>query len=181
VLIGKKVKKMRDRLTDSFEWMVKEYGKAIFNYIFSLVKHKELTEDLYQEVLVSAYLALQSIKEPSRLKGWLFTIAKNKCRDYWRKENKTKQFWKEEVYSYSATVEAPSLPEEVVLHKDSVEQMAESVKTLPEIYQSAIFLYYFKDLTLIEISKRSNIPISTVKTRVKRGKEHLRPKLQSFA
>ncbi|MEC1522411.1 RNA polymerase sigma factor [Neobacillus niacini] len=172
---------MRDRLTDSFEWMVKEHGNAIFNYIFSLVKQKELTEDLYQEVLISAYLAFHSIKEPSRLKGWLFTIARNKCRDYWRKENKTKQFWKEDVYSYSAAVEVPPLPDEVFLHKDSAEKMAESVKTLPEIYQSAIFLYYFEDLTLMEISVRSNIPISTVKTRMKRGKEHLRPKLQSFA
>lgn len=168
-------------MTDHFEVMVKEHGKAIFNYIFSLVRHKELTEDLYQEVLVSAYLAFHRIKDPSRLKGWLFTIARNKCRDYWRKENKSKQFWKEEVYSYSASVENPPLPEEEVLHKESAKKMAESVKTLPEIYQSAIFLYYFKDLSLIEISKRSNIPISTVKTRMKRGKEYLRPKLQSFA
>jgi RNA polymerase sigma factor (sigma-70 family) len=172
---------MRDNMTDSFEWMVKEHGKAIFNYIFSIVRQKELTEDLYQEVLISAYLAFHTIKEPSRLKGWLFTIARNKCRDFWRKENKSKQFWKEEVYAYSAAVESPPLPEEEVLHKDSVKKMTESVKTLPEIYQSAIFLYYFKDLTLIEISKRTNIPISTVKTRMKRGKEHLRPKIQSFA
>ncbi|WHY01668.1 RNA polymerase sigma factor [Neobacillus sp. DY30] len=172
---------MRDRLTDSFESMVKEHGKAIFNYIFSLVRQKELTEDLYQEVLISAYMAFHTVKEPSRLRGWLFTIARNKCRDYWRKENKTKQFWKEEVYSYSAAAEAPPLPEEEVLHKDSAAKMTESVKALPEIYQSAIFLYYYKDLTLNEISKRTNIPISTVKTRMKRGKEHLKPKLKSFA
>jgi RNA polymerase sigma factor (sigma-70 family) len=174
-------KKMRDRMIESFEEIVHEHGKAIFNYIFSLVRQKELAEDLYQEVLVSAYLAFHTINEPFRIKGWLFTIARNKCRDYWRKENKAKQFWKEEVYAYSTTVEAPPLPEEEVLHKDSVERMVESVKSLPEIYQSALFLYYFKDLTIIEISKRKNIPISTVKTRMKRGKEHLRPKLQSFA
>jgi RNA polymerase sigma-70 factor (ECF subfamily) len=177
----RRFEKMRDRMTDSFEVMVKEHGKAIFNYIFSLVRKKELAEDLYQEALVSAYLAFHTIKEPARLKGWLFTIARNKCRDYWRKENKTKQFWKEEVYAYSTTVEAPPLPEEEVLHRYSTEKMVESVKSLPEIYQSALFLYYFKDLTLIEISKRKNIPISTVKTRMKRGKEHLTPKLQSFA
>jgi RNA polymerase sigma factor (sigma-70 family) len=181
VLKRKKVRKMQDSMTDLFEEIVKEHGKAIFNYIFSLVRQKELAEDLYQEVLVSAYLAFDTIKDHTRLKGWLFTIARNKCRDYWRKENKTKQFWKEEVYAYSTTVEAPPLPEEEVLHRYSTEKMVESVKSLPEIYQSALFLYYFKDLTLIEISKRKNIPISTVKTRMKRGKEHLRPKLLSFA
>lgn len=172
---------MRDRMIDSFEEIVIEHGKAIFNYIFSLVRQKELAEDLYQEVLVSAYLAFHTINEPARIKGWLFTIARNKCRDYWRKENKTKQFWKEEVYSYSSNVEAPSLPEEEVLHKYSNEKMVESVRALPEIYQSTLLLYYFNDLTIMEISKRKNIPISTVKTRMKRGKEHLKPKLQSFA
>ncbi|MFP7299134.1 RNA polymerase sigma factor [Neobacillus niacini] len=168
-------------MIDSFEEMVTQHGKAIFNYIFSLVREKELAEDLYQEVWISAYLSFHAIKEPSRLKSWLFTIARNKCKDYWRKENKRKEFWKEEVYSYTSTVEEPPLPEEEVLHKYSVEKMAESVRTLPEIYQSAIDLYYFKDLTLIEISKRKNVPISTVKTRMKRGKEHLKPKLQSLA
>jgi DNA-directed RNA polymerase specialized sigma24 family protein len=42
---------MRDVMIDSFEEIVKEHGKAIFNYIFSLVRQKELAEDLYQEVL----------------------------------------------------------------------------------------------------------------------------------
>ncbi len=173
--------KMQDRMMNGFEEIVREHGKAIFNYIFSLVRHKELAEDLYQEVLLSAYSAFDTIKEPAKIKNWLFTIAGNKCRDYWRKEKKAKQFWKEEVYSYSSNVEAPPLPEEEVLHKYSVEKMEETVMSLPEIYKSAIFLYYFKNLTLIEISKRSNIPISTVKTRMRRGKEHLRPKLQFLA
>ncbi|MEH7253113.1 RNA polymerase sigma factor [Neobacillus niacini] len=172
---------MLERMTNSFEDIVREHGKSIYHYIFSLVKHKELAEDLYQEVLISAYSAFHTIKEPAKIKNWLFTIAGNKCRDYWRKENKAKQFWKEEVYSYSSNVEASPLPEEEVLDKYTAEKMEETVMLLPEIYKSAIFLYYFKDLTLIEISKRNNIPISTVKTRMKRGKEHLRPKLQSLA
>lgn len=172
---------MRDRKNDLFEEIVKEHGKAILNYIFSLVRHKELAEDLYQEVLLSAYLAFHTIKDPDRLKSWLFTIAANKCRDFWRKENKTKQFWKEEVYSFSVATAEPSLPEEEVLHNYAAEQMVEKVLDLPEIYQYPIFLYYFRDFTLLEISKKGNIPISTVKTRMKRGKERLRPKLQSLA
>lgn len=167
--------------TDLFESIVMEHGKSIFNYIYSLVKQKQLAEDLYQEALLSAYLAYTSVKDKTKIKNWLFTIAGNKCRDYWRKENKTKQFWKEEVYTYSSAVEAPPLPEDEVLHRDSAEQMAKKVKDLPEIYQYPIYLYYYQDFTLIEISKQSNLPISTVKTRIKRAKDRLRPKLQSLA
>ena len=166
---------------NTFEDLVNEYGIAIYKYILSLVNHKELAEDLYQEVLLSAYLAYPSIKEQSKYKSWLFTIAVNKCRDYWRKENKSKQFWKEEVYSYSAACEPTAIPEEEVLHKFSAEQLAEKVMTLPEMYRYPIYLYYYQDLTLLEIATKSNLPMSTVKTRMRRAKERLRPKMLSLA
>ncbi|MEH7481499.1 RNA polymerase sigma factor (sigma-70 family) [Neobacillus sp. B4I6] len=168
-------------IVPSFEEVVMEHGRSIYKYILSLVKHKELAEDIYQEVLLSAYLAYPSIKEQSKYKGWFFTIAINKCRDYWRKENKSKQFWKEGVYSYSASFEPSVIPEEEVLHKFSAEQMAEKVNLLPEIYRYPIYLYYYQNFSLIEIAKKSNLPMSTVKTRMKRAKERLRPKMQSLA
>ncbi|MGG1676304.1 RNA polymerase sigma factor [Neobacillus sp. NRS-1170] len=164
-----------------FEELIIEHGPAIFKYILSLVKQKELAEDLYQEVLLSAYLAYPAVKEHSKYKSWLFTIAVNKCRDYWRKENKSKLFWKEEVYSYSASSYCSPIPEEEVLHKFSAKQMAEKVNLLPEIYRKPIYLYYYQDLTLDEIARKSNLPMSTVKTRMKRAKERLRPKVQSLA
>jgi RNA polymerase sigma-70 factor (ECF subfamily) len=164
-----------------FEELVNEHGTAIFKYIFSLVKHKELAEDLYQEVLLSAYLAYPSIKEQGKYRSWLFTIAVNKCRDYWRRENKSKHFWKEEVYSYSVSFEPSFIPEEEVIHKFSAEQMAEKVNLLPDIYRYPIYLYYYQDLSLVEIAKKSNLPMSTVKTRMKRAKDRLRPKMQSLA
>ncbi|MBV7506348.1 RNA polymerase sigma factor [Bacillus sp. sid0103] len=172
---------MNNGRTPSFEEVVMEYGRAIYQYILSLVKHKELAEDIYQEVLLSAYLAYPSIKEQSKNKGWFFTIAINKCRDYWRKEKKSKQFWREEVYSYSASFEPSLIPEEEVLHKFSAEQMAEKVNLLPEIYRYPIYLYYYQDFSLVEIAKKSNLPMSTVKTRMRRAKERLRPKMQSLA
>jgi RNA polymerase sigma factor (sigma-70 family) len=172
---------MKQQLVNSFEELVNEYGNTIYKYIYSLVKHKELAEDLYQEVLLSAYLAYPSIKEQGKYKSWLYTIAINKCRDYWRKENKSKHFWKEEVYSYSVSVESPYIPEEEVLHNFSAQQMAEKINLLPEIYRYPIYLYYYQDLSLLEIAKKSNLPMSTVKTRMKRAKDRLRPKMLSLA
>ncbi|MBT2736941.1 RNA polymerase sigma factor [Bacillus sp. ISL-7] len=181
ILKMERMENMLAGIVPSFEEVVMEHGRSIYKYILSLVKHKELAEDIYQEVLLSAYLAYPSIKEQTKYKGWFFTIAINKCRDYWRKENKSKQFWKEGVYSYSASFEPSVIPEEEVLHKFSAEQMAEKVNLLPEIYRYPIYLYYYQNFSLIEIAKKSNLPMSTVKTRMKRAKERLRPKMQSLA
>ncbi|MFZ7945806.1 sigma factor-like helix-turn-helix DNA-binding protein [Neobacillus sp. 19] len=73
------------------------------------------------------------------------------------------------------------MPEDELLHKISAEQMAEKVMTLPDIYRNPIYLYYYQDLTLLEIAKKSNLPMSTVKTRMRRAKERLRPKMLSLA
>ncbi|MEH7417877.1 RNA polymerase sigma factor [Neobacillus drentensis] len=167
--------------TPAFEELVDKHGQAAFKYILSLTKHKELAEDLFQEVLLSAYLAYPSIKEQSKYKSWLLMIAMNKCRDFWRKEKKSKHFWREEVYAYSVLFEPHSITEEEVLDKYSREQIAEKVRTLPDIYRDPIFLYYYQNLSLLEIAEKSNLPMSTVKTRMRRAKERLRPKMQSLA
>jgi RNA polymerase sigma-70 factor (ECF subfamily) len=78
-------------------------------------------------------------------------------------------------------VEPHSIPEEEILYKYSREEMAEKVRTLPEIYRDPIYLYYYQDLSLLEIAEKSNLPMSTVKTRMRRAKERLRPKMQSLA
>ena len=161
-----------------FEEIIQEHGVILYKYLFSLVRHKELAEDLYQEVLSSAYLGLSSIKEGSKLRSWLFKIAMNKCRDYWRKEKLAKIFWEEKVQLYYKTETTPSpLPEEMLLHQCTREEMTETISELPEIYREPLFLFYYGQRSLIEISHDTKLPLSTVKTRMKRGKDQLRPKV----
>ncbi|WP_256241347.1 RNA polymerase sigma factor [Bacillus sp. V3B] len=162
-----------------FEEIVQKYGVMLYKYLFSLVRHKELAEDLYQEVLISAYLGLSSIKEGAKLRSWLFKIATNKCRDYWRKEKLTKIFWEEKVQLYyTDETNPPPLPEEMLLHKCTRDEITEMISELPEIYQEPLLLFYYGERSLIEISHDTKLPLSTIKTRMKRGKDQLRPKVK---
>jgi RNA polymerase sigma factor (sigma-70 family) len=161
-----------------FEEILQAHGVILYNYLFSLVRHKELAEDLYQEVLISAYLGLASIKEGSKLRSWLFKIAMNKCRDYWRKEKLAKTFWEEKVrLYYTNETNPPPLPEEMLLHQCTRDEMTETISELPEIYREPLFLFYYGERSLIEISQDTKLPLSTVKTRMKRGKDQLRLKV----
>jgi RNA polymerase sigma factor (sigma-70 family) len=161
-----------------FEEILQAHGVILYNYLFSLVRHKELAEDLYQEVLISAYLGLASIKEGSKLRSWLFKIAMNKCRDYWRKEKLAKTFWEEKVrLYYTNETNPPPLPEEMLLHQCTREELTETISELPEIYREPLFLFYYGERSLIEISQDTKLPLSTVKTRMKRGKDQLRLKV----
>ncbi|MBP2241907.1 RNA polymerase sigma-70 factor (ECF subfamily) [Cytobacillus eiseniae] len=163
-----------------FEACILEHGRSLFNYIYSLVRHKELAEDLYQEVLISAYLALPSFEERAKVKNWLFKIAVNKCRDYWRKEKSATRFWEEKVYLYVDDKNPMQQPEESVLHKCSQEEMVDTLQELPEMYRDPLLLFYYHHKTLVEISDKTNLPLSTVKTRMKRAKDRLRPKVEEL-
>ncbi|PLR76904.1 RNA polymerase factor sigma C [Bacillus sp. V3-13] len=164
-----------------FENEICEHGASVFHYIYSLVRHKELAEDLYQEVLLSAYLALGQFEQKAKLKSWMYTIALNKCRDYWRKEKGRQRFWQENACIYCNDYEAGLLTEEYVIKKQADEAMQASIKELPARYQDPLLLFYFKGCSLAEISRETGLPLSTVKTRMKRGKEQLRPKLKMLA
>jgi RNA polymerase sigma factor (sigma-70 family) len=164
-----------------FENCILEHGRSLFNYIYSLVRHKELAEDLYQEVLISAYLALPSFEEKAKVKNWLFKIAVNKCRDYWRKEKSATRFWEERVYLYVDDKNLIEEPEISILNKCSQEEMADTLQELPKMYRDPLLLFYYHNQTLTEISHLTSLPISTVKTRMRRAKDRLRPKVKELA
>lgn len=160
-----------------FEQIIEEHGSALFHYIFSLVKHKELAEDLYQEMLISAFIALPNFEERANYKTWLYKIATNKCRDYWRKEKMEQKFWNEKLHLYECSSEWSSMPEDCLCTKYTEQEILEMIHTLPEMYREPIMLYYYEHCSLKEISNVSRLPISTVKTRMRRAKDKLRIKL----
>jgi len=166
-----------NKIDSLFEQIVKDYGKSIYIYIFSIIKHKELAEDLYQEVLISAYLSFPSIEDHLKVKSWLYKIAINKCRDFWRKEKTSKKFWEESIYLYARDTSVAFEPEETVISQCDKDEMIGTLEELAPMYKEPLLLFYYHNQTLLEISNHTNTPLSTVKTRMKRAKEQLKPKV----
>ena len=61
------------------------YFEKIFKFIFFRVNHKELAEDLTEEVFIKAWTKISSVKEES-FNGWLYQIAKNLIIDHYRQK-----------------------------------------------------------------------------------------------
>ncbi|MEW9108181.1 RNA polymerase sigma factor [Cytobacillus gottheilii] len=158
-----------------FEECIEEHGNALFHYIYSLVKHKQLAEDLYQDVLMAAFIALPSFQEQTKMKNWLFKIGINKCRDHWRKQKAQQRYWEEKAYMNDDYSLVNTILEDEIIQKDTNKEVKETLEDLPEIYKEPLLLFYYHNQTLVEISRSSNIPLSTVKTRIRRGKERLKP------
>lgn len=158
-----------------FEECIEIHGSALFHYIYSLVRHKQLAEDLYQDVLMAGFIALPSFQEQTKMKNWLFKIAINKCRDYWRKQKAQQRYWEEKAFMDDSFHLESDVLEDEIIQRDTSKEFKETLEDLPDIYKEPLLLFYYHNRTLVEISRTSNIPLSTVKTRIRRGKDRLRP------
>lgn len=65
------------------------YFKKIYRFIFFRVSHKEVAEDLAEEVFLKAFTKISSTKEGSSFEGWLYQIARNLVIDYYRQKKST--------------------------------------------------------------------------------------------
>ncbi len=150
------------------ERIMDEYGESVVWLAFSYLKDKEKAEDVAQEVFIACYTKLDTFNMEASLKSWVLTITANKCKDVLKS------------WSYRNIVFAQSLlntfkhsssePDMVLIGSEENKELATNVLKLPAKYREVIFLHYFEDLKVQEISDLLSIKENSVKTRLRRAR-----------
>ncbi|RLQ94570.1 sigma-70 family RNA polymerase sigma factor [Falsibacillus albus] len=141
--------------------------------IFSYVGEWQQPEDLTQEVFITVFLKIDTFKEKSSLKTWIYKIAVNKTKDYLRSWHYKKTTLSNNLFF----IKHDNSVEEEFIMKERSNYISTEVFKLPIKYREIILLYYYKDFSLSEIAAITNINSSTVRTRLARGRNILERKL----
>lgn len=149
------------------------YGRGLTNFAYTYVKDWETAADLTQEVLLITYQKYSQIHDPKKLRSWLFRVTANRAKDFLRQQNRRRLFSQFFLKHFQKENHVPST-EQTFLVKDEREQIARSVLQLDIIYREIIVLYYYEMLSLQEISELLHVPLSTVKSRLQRGRQKLK-------
>ena len=148
---------MNDLNNDDFVTdVVNEYSDTIYRVALNITKNSADAFDVCQEVFI------RLIKDRSHLKAWLLRVAVN-C----AKSCKTSAYVRHCVPLAEAR-------EQGVSDNTFDKAIFQSVMQLPPKYSVAIYLFYYEDLKISEISKILNVTQSTVKSRLARGRKQLR-------
>lgn len=156
---------------EAIEELMLKYGEELKRLIYSYTKSWSQTEDLVQEVFLSIYLKLDTFSKKSTLRTWIYAIAINKCKDYQKSWYFRNFFSSEKVHLFAKS--DSETPESQLVQKDLNFQLMDQVMSLPIKYREIILLYYYKDFSVEEITLMTGIKQSTVKTRLKRGRQKL--------
>lgn len=155
--------------------LMHEYSDDILHLVYTYVKNRVVAEDLTQEIFIKCYEKLDQFTRRSAIKTWAYRIACNHCKDYLRSWHYRKITLNEKILDYFPS--KSDHVEDEIIAKNEEESLTQAVMNLPLKYREAVFLHYYEELTLAEISKVTSVNINTVKTRLKRAKELLKDML----
>ncbi|WP_186579747.1 sigma-70 family RNA polymerase sigma factor [Aquibacillus kalidii] len=145
------------------------YGEEMKRLIFTYVKDFSITDDIFQDVLVTVYLKVSQFKLQSSFKTWLFRITVNKSKDYLR----SWYFRRVQISDSFKQMVGNKSMEDITLSKETSKYLGEVILSLPVKYREVIILYYYKDLKVTEISEVLKLNSSTVRTRLNRARKLL--------
>ena len=139
---------------------------AVFRLCMSFMKNEQEAADAAEETFLR-WLEHSGDPEDKRYgEAWLIVTAGNHCRDLLRRR---KRFGTEDI-SQAYELKAPDTSQ-----RDR--ELLSAVMALPEKYKTVVFLFYYKDMTVEEISKAAGIRKSTVRSQLSRARQLLRESL----
>ena len=133
------IQRMKQGDEASFDAFVRKYYGEILNYCHYRCFDRNYAEDLAQETFLHFFAKLSDYHDRGKTKNYLYTIAGNLCRDFYRK--------KKDIPAEHEDLEqsAVSAPMDRVLDQIVVE---EAIKSLPPEFAEVIILYYFQDYSI---------------------------------
>ncbi len=168
---------------EAFAELIEMYKDKIYQLAYRMVGNRQEAEDIAQETFLRVFANLQMYDSSYKFSTWIYRIATNLCIDRGRKkkadfsldeeaEGTTGLDWHSRLSSQEKS------PEDQLVTKELQETVQEALSGLAPKYRSIMILRYIEDLSLQEISEILKLPVTTIKTRIHRGREALRAKLR---
>lgn len=143
-----------------------EYQSSLRTFIKSRISNDTATDDILQNVFLKIHTGLDSLKDETKLKSWIYQIARNAIIDYSRSQKPT--------IDIPEWLPQPETDPGEKLTQELSECLQPMIQLLPENYREAVILSELKGLTQSEVAKVQGTSLSGAKSRVQRGRALLK-------
>lgn len=169
-----------------FEKYLLPHVQALHTFAYHLVYDEEHARDLVQETFLRAYKALDSFKEGTNAKAWLFQILKNEYINQYRKNARAPKRVDYEDYIGHLEQEQHAINARSDMRKDIYQnligdEITIAINTLPFDLKTVVLLCDVEGFTYEEIAKIIDVPVGTIRSRLYRARVILREKLKPYA
>lgn len=159
----------------SFTEIMEQHTERLIRIAYYYTRNLQTAEDIVQDVFLKFHQHQHLYTEYGELRAYLTRCTINRSKDYLKSWHARKLQFQER---WLQTAKDSKLDNVVLADEQQI--VANAVLALPIKYREVLTYYYFEEMTIVQISELLQIPESTVKTRMRRAKELLKPSLQQI-
>ena len=167
---------------EAFNEMVNRHGEKIFRTALRITRSTTGAEEVLQEVFIKLATRLETLSEENKFSSWLYSVTANESFAYLRTEKKYRNDLSlEEHASNGFEIEDWSHGSgDPFSSRELLEKLEHLVNELPVVYRTVFHLRDVEGLTNPEVARVLDLPVATVKFRIRRARLFLRARLSDF-
>lgn len=155
----------------AFDILLKRHQARVFSYICSIVKNRDVADDLFQETFVKAIMTIKQgrYSESGKFSAWITRIAHNLIIDYYRQERSENLVSSdnEEVDVLNRKELSDTNIEDFIITEQIHEDIRKIIDVLPENQREVLMMRYYKDMSFKEIAEATKVSINTALGRMR--------------
>ncbi|MFJ7369624.1 sigma-70 family RNA polymerase sigma factor [Lysinibacillus sp. NPDC098008] len=151
--------------------IIDEHAEHLLRLAYFYVKNRYAAEDIVQEVFIK--FSQRDYEERGQLRAYLSTLTINQSKDYLKSWHYKKLLLQEKIFPAQVKRQRDELVAE-----EERSQIGAAILQLSLLYREPLILYYYEEMKVHDIAQLLGVSENTVKTRLRRAREALKPHLQ---
>lgn len=160
----------------AFNRLFQRFSGRIFALGMKLTRNEQLANDLVQEAMLNVWQKAPLYDlDRGNAQGWIFTLARNRCFDLLRKiKRQPSTVSADDIWPVDGEFSSDQVHEEEASQQVAIAQIEKYYQALPDAQRAVVEQIYINDLTHEEAAKALQIPLGTLKSRLRLGVEKLK-------
>ena len=186
------ISQLREGSEEAFAWLISKYHQPIFSLVSRTIPNPEDASDLTQEIFIKVYRGIGKFHGDASLRTWIYRIALHEAsnqRRWWSRHSQREITIEAEISHTDegegvclkdTLADTGSTPFETAAQREVSSRVEAALRLVPEPYRSVVILRDIEGFSYEEIAEILATSLGTVKSRLMRGRAHLRQRLTPY-
>jgi len=171
---------------EAFAWLIARYHQPIYSLLARTIQDRDEAADLAQEVFIKVFRGVGNFHGQSSLRTWIYRIAlreASNCRRWWMRHRQQEVAIDQEMTESDCgprtlvremLVDPADSPFDALLHEENRARVERALSQVPEPFRTTLILRDVEGFIYEEVAEMQGVNIGTVKSRLVRGRAHLK-------
>lgn len=177
------IRRFQDGDMKAFDVIVGRYKEPLIHFVLQFVHDRSDAEDIVQDTFVKVFRHKHLYRQIATFSTWIHAVARNFARSEIRKKHRYRPQAISTLSNDSKNLDewsSETVTDDTEEHRNQKAVIRQVIQTLPEKYREVMLLREVENLPYEQIAKKTGIPMGTVKSRVNRGRQILKKKIQTL-